>query len=274
MLQCQSAAFNQKCRVVVQGLRGTFACVKQQRVLQNVKRWAVAVGLLLLLLVPVLLTSYKTIYATPEVTQGSASTTDTSNLSAWECTGNFSANDVIMVEFLPNIFWAQNPAAFDVLDNGTPVLYVDMNITDPKSNMSQYELWLTYDRTNNRFSVINVTALSLGEGINSTVFVPNKFTMTYTFIAGTAKLNGTYFANVTFVGFAVNYRANGTYKPAAFELFYARTVLQLSQPYASLLYVGYAIIPAGAIFLVYGVLKRTKPTRKASSRDLQHSHAG
>jgi len=239
-----------------------------------VKRWAVAVGLLLLLLASVLLTSYKTIYATPKVTQGPASTTDTSNLSAWECTGNFSENDVIMVEFLPNIFWAENPAAFDVLDNRMPVLYVDMNITDPKNNMSQYELWLTFDQTNNHFSVINVTALSFGEGINSTVVVPNKFTMTYTFIAGTAQLNGTYFANATFVGFMVDYRANGTYKPAVFELFYARTVLQLSQPYASLLYVGYAIIPAGVIFLIYGGLKRTKPTRKASSRDLQNSHAG
>ena len=228
------------------------------------KKWAFAVGMILLLLTPILLTSYRTTYATPKVTQGPASTTDTSNLSAWECTGNFSANDVIMVEFLPNIFWAQNPGAFDVLDNGMSVLYVDMNITDPKNSMSQYELWLTYDQTNNQFSVYNATALSFGEGVNSTVVLPNKFTMTYTFVAGTAQLNGTYFANVTFAGYVIDYRVDGTYKPAAFELFYVRTSLQLSQPYMNLLYVGYAIIPAGVIFLVYGGLKRTKPIRKTT----------
>jgi hypothetical protein len=239
--------------------------------LQNVKKWAVAIGLLLLLLAPVMLTSYKTIYASAKVTQGLASTNNSSNLSAWECTGNFSANDVIMVELLPNIFWAQNPAAFDLLDDGRNVLYLDMNITDPEESMSQYELWLTYDQTYSRFSVINVTALSLGEGINDTVVLPNKFNMTYTFVAGTAQLNGTYFANVTFAGFAVDYRANDTISgvhatPSVFELFYARTSFELSHPYASLLYVGYAVIPAGVIFLIYG-LKKTKSIPKASKRD-------
>jgi hypothetical protein len=231
------------------------------------KKWAIGIGIILLLVTSILLTSYNRVFATPKTTQGLASTGD---LSTWECAGNFTKDDVIFVELLPNIFWAENPSAFDILDNNVPVMYVDLNITDPKNTMSQYELWLTYDQTTNRFSVYNASALSFGEGINSTIYLPNKFNVTYTFYAGRAMLNGTYFANITSAGYAIDYRADGTYKPAAFELFYARTTFDLSQPYTSMLYIGYATIPSSIIFLVYGGLKRTKPTRKVSNRDLRH----
>jgi hypothetical protein len=229
------------------------------------KNWAVAIGIILLVVTSILLTSYNRVYATPKVTQGLASTGD---LSTWECAGNFTKDDVIFVELLPNIFWAQNSAAFDILDNNIPVMYVDMNITDPKNTMSQYELWLTYDKSLNRFSVYNASALSFGEGINSTIFLPNKFNVTYTFYAGRAMLNGTYLANITSAGYAINYRTEGTYKPAAFELFYARATFEVTQPYTNLLYIGYATTPLSVIFLAYG-LKRTKPARIASNRDLR-----
>jgi hypothetical protein len=231
-------------------------------------KWAVGVGIILLILSPVLLTSYKAVYATPKFSSGLASNvSNPSQWSSWERWGTFAKDDVIFVDLRPEIFWAQNPAAFDV-ENGYAVLYVDINITDPKSTMSQYELWLTYDATANQFSVYNASVLSFGDGINSTVYLPNQYNITYTFMAGRALLDGAYFANVTSVGFPYDYRVkNSTATPSYFALFYGRTTFQLSQPYSSLLYAGYVTIPASVIFLVYG-LKTGKPINRASGRRL------
>jgi hypothetical protein len=229
------------------------------------KKWAVGIGIILLILAAIMLASYKTTFATPAVTQGPANMTQNLSPSAWDRTGNFTKGDVIMVEFLPNSFWAQDPGAFDEIDagNGTilAVLYVDINITDPENTMSQYELWLTYDQTSNTFSVYNATALSFGEEINSTVLLPNGFNFTYTFYAGTAELSGTYYANVTSAGWPDDYRPNGTYVPSALELFYARTAFQVSQPYTNLLYVGYVTSAAGVMFLAYGLIRAKRKAR-------------
>lgn len=231
------------------------------------KNWAVAIGIILLILAAVLLKNYGATYATANLTQGLASSN--SNLSTWECTGNFLQHDVIMLNLLPNMFWFQNPSAFDVLDNGQSIMYVYVNITDPANGVSYYELWYTFDQTTSRYSVYNATALSFGEGINSTVLLPANFNMTYTLVAGTAQLNGTYVANVTFVGNVINF-AGGEYKPSAFQLYYGRTALQLSQPYTNLQYVGYAAIPTSVIFLAYGLIKRPKSIRKTPSRNTRH----
>jgi hypothetical protein len=235
-------------------------------------RWIIGFGLLLLLLAPVFATYAPQNYATPQATQGPASSNNPSEIARWECAGNFTKDDVIMVELLPNIFWAQSPTAFDLVDfgNGTTlsIFYVNINITDPTNDMSAYELWLHYDQISNRFTVYNASALSFGIGISSDVLLPNKFAFSYTFIAGSAKLNGTYLANIISAGWPYDYRANNnTIVPSTFELFYVRTTLKLSKPYANLLYVSYALIPTGIVFIVYGSRKRTKPLRKASSRN-------
>lgn len=233
-------------------------------------KWILGFGLFLLLMAPVLLTFTKTTRVAPKATEGPASSNDPSEIKRWECAGNFTKDDVIMVELLPDIFWAQNPAAFDLIsENGTSfnVLYVDINITDPQNSISQYEVWLHFDQTANRFSVYNATALSFGGGISSTVLLPNKYNFTLTFIAGMAQLNGTYVANVVSAGALYDYRTDGTYPPAVLELFYLRTTFELSKPYADLLYAGYATIPIGGTLLVYGIIWRTKPHRKASNRN-------
>ena len=163
----------------------------------------------------------------PVVTEGSANPNQASAPSAWERTGNFLAGDVIEVDLLWNIFWAQI-GGFDTLEiNGTyySVLYVEVSITDPSNAVSHYELWLSYDESQNQFSWINARVLSLGAGINSSVYLPTGFNFTYTFIAGTANLSGAYFVNVTSVeGTTPDYRVykNGVYDPSALELFYTR----------------------------------------------------
>jgi hypothetical protein len=231
-------------------------------------KWALAVGIILVIVSPVLLTSYKTVYATPVF---KASLAGDARISSWECSGTFAKDDVIFADIRPDLFWFNNSGAFDVLDNppGMAVFYVDINITDPKNTVSQYELWYTYDPTQSiPYAVYNVSVLSLGEGINNTVYLPNQYNVTYTFYAGRALLDGTYFANVTSAGWPYDYRIyNPTAPPSYFALSYGRTTLELSQPYSSLLYVGYVTIPAGVIFLVCG-LKTGKPIRKASSKRL------
>ena len=163
----------------------------------------------------------------PVVTQGSANPNQTLAPSGWERTGNFLAGDVIEVNLLWNIFWAQI-GGFDVVEiNGTyyPVLYVEVSITDPSNAVSHYELWLSYDSSQNQFSWINATVLSLGAGINPSILLPEGFNFTYTFMAGTANLSGAYLVNVTSVrGTTPDYRVyqNGVYDPSVLELFYAR----------------------------------------------------
>jgi hypothetical protein len=232
------------------------------------KIWPFAVGILLLLLTPILLASYKTSYTTISYTTGLASDAKgTPDLSVWEFAGNFSANDLILVDLLPNILWNSNEGAFDLLDNGMPVMYVDMSITDPGNSVSQYELWYTYNPEDGtrRLTVFNVTALSVGEGINQTALVPPGFSNPVTFIAGTAELDGMYFANLTFVGAVTNYRSDGNLKPGAFALYYERTIEQNSQPYASLLYVSFVTVTASIISLAYGFKKNSRKRRRQNN---------
>ena len=228
------------------------------------KKWAFAVGIILLLLTPILLTSYK--MSTTGYASGLASTTEPSNLYVWECAGNFSANDLILVDLLPNIFWSSNESAFDVLDNGMPVMYADINITDPKNSTSTYELEFTYNPTDIKRNLhpYNLTVLSAGEGINQTVNVKETGV---TFIAGIAKLDGTYFANLTFVGFMLDYRADGRFTPGTFALYWGRT--EESHPYMSLLYVNFVTIPASVIFLVYGLKKTDRKRRRAKNETVK-----
>jgi hypothetical protein len=178
-----------------------------------------------LLLAPIALASYNNPHGVLNITAGQA--TATPSLSGWECTGDFLANDVILVDLLPSIFWSQNDSAFGA-PNGMPIMYVYVSITDPESSISRYELEYTYNPSDpvRRLLLYNETALSFGQGVSATVILPSNFSMTYTFIAGTAKLDGTYFANVTFVGYAIDYRAEGTYAPGYFALYRVGCALQ------------------------------------------------
>ena len=238
-------------------------------------------------MVAIMLTNYKNVYATPSVSQGAANAVQSSSPGGWERTGTFISGDVIEIELDWNILWAQI-GGFDTVEiNGTyySVLYIELSIIDPNSTLSQYELWLSYDQTANQFSYINASALSLGTGINPHVYLPNGFNFTYTFIAGMANLNGTYFANVTSVeGTVPEYRTyidpttNTTDAPAVFELFYARTSFQFSKPYENLLYVSFGMIPISVIFLAYGLIgkrpkrgkNQLKSVRQLKNRDSAH----
>jgi hypothetical protein len=232
------------------------------------KIWPFAVGILLLLLTPIILASYKTSYTTISYATGLASDAKgTPDLSVWEFSGNFSANDLILVDLLPNILWSNNAGAFDLLDNGMPAMYVDMSITDPGDSVSKYELWYTFNPgdSTRRLTVFNVTALSVGEGIDPTARVPPGFSNPVTFIAGTAELDGTYFANLTFAGAVTDFRWDGKLKPGAFALYYERTIEQKSQPYASLLYLSFVTVPASVISLAYGFKKNNRKQRRQNN---------
>jgi hypothetical protein len=231
------------------------------------KKWAVAVGTVLLILTPFLLTKYNTPYGRISTISGNWPT----NPNTWTTAANFSANDIILLEFSPNIFWFSNPAALEVIDvRGKTIAYtiVDINITDPRESAdeSQYEFWYTFDYTSFRASFFNGTMLSVGDGINRTAVLAPTFHAASAFVLGTAKFDGTYFANATFVGGGImypgsDYRSNGTYPPANFALDWARTAAQKFYPYAGLLYVSFFTIPASVVFIVYG-LKKAKLIRR------------
>jgi hypothetical protein len=235
---------------------------------QGMKKWAVAVGIILLIITPFLLTQYNIPYGAVSTTNGSWPT----NPNTWETAANFSANDIILLEFSPNIFWFSNSYDLEVTDQGVAYTIVDINITDPRKSAdeSQYEMWYAFDYTNYRAGIYNMTLLSLGDGINRTAVVAPTFSNANGFILGTAKFDGTYFANVTFVGGGImypgnDYRSNGTYPPANFALDWARTVLQKFYPYTDLLYVSFFTIPASVAFMVYG-LKKVKPIRRVPNK--------
>jgi len=229
------------------------------------KVWAVAVGIILLLATPVLLASYNTAYGTVSTTAGPWP----QNQNAWEYSANFSANEIILAQLSPNMFWFNNTRAFDMLDDGTPIMYVDINITDPENGLSQYELWYTYDVTNpSRYGLYNATMLYTAPGINQTLHLAPNFNAANGLILGAAEYNGTYLANVTFVGYAIDFRADGQFPPASFVLNYAVTTLQKSYPYTNLVYVNFLTIPASVVFLIYG-LKKTRQISKTSKRDMR-----
>lgn len=243
------------------------------------KKWAVSIGIILLILTPIILASYNTAYGTASTTAGPWPL----NANSWEYSANYNASDTILAGFSPNINWFNNSAAFDLTDSGQSVMYVDFNITDPAKGESQYELWLTFDQTNYRWSFINQTLLYNATGISATVGPPYSLPLAPNFhvasgiILGTAVLNGTYFANVTFVGYIVNFRdpSSGNFPPSNFVLNWATTTLQKSYPLANLIYGNFFTIPGSVLFLVYG-LKKTKknsirkmPKRESNTR---HSH--
>jgi hypothetical protein len=178
-----------------------------------------------LLLSPIVSASCNNPHGVINISAGQA--TATPSLSGWECTGDFLAKDVILVDLLPNIFWSQNDSAFGEV-NGMPIMYVNVSITDPESSISRYQLEYTYSPNGpvGTLSLYNETALSFGDGISSTVILPSNYSIAYTFIAGTANLDGTYFANVTFVGYTIDYRAEGSYAPGYFALYRVGGVLQ------------------------------------------------
>jgi len=245
----------------------------QERKRESMKKWAAAVGIILLMLTPILLTYYNQAYGTVSTPSGDW----TVHPNVWEMEVNFSANDIILLEFSPNIFWFSKSTAFEVSDSGVPYIIVDMNITDPRksSNESLYELWYTFDATKYQYSLYNATMLLVGDGINQTVHVAPTFRNTNGFILGAAELNGTYHANVTFVGGGYmipgsDYRSNGTYPPANFALNWAHNVIQKSYPYATFLYAAFFTIPAGFAFLIYG-LKKPKQNHRASKRVLKRT---
>jgi hypothetical protein len=229
-------------------------------------KWPIAVGILLLALTPILLASCNMPVFTSvvRIEQADAAT----DLSRWECEGNFSAGDVILLDLLQNSQWSS--AYFDVIA-GVPVFYVDISITDPKNSVSQYEILYTYNPSSGqrRLMIVNATMLSAGDGINQTVVLPSSFHNPVTFIAGTADVNGTYFANVTSAGGTADYRLTpelSLYEPGAFALYSGHTVKQESHPYADLLYVNFVTIPAGVLLLIYE-LQNTKRTWKRVKDD-------
>lgn len=241
---------------------------------QDMKKWAVAVGIILLILTPFLLTQYNVPYGTVNTTIGSWPTHST-----WETAANFSENDIILLAFSPNIFWSQDPYGLEATDTSPPIAYtiVDINLTDPNHsvNETQYELWFAFSySTQYQYSVYNATLLSVGDGINRTAVLAPTFSNVNNFVLGTAESSGTYFGNVTFVGGGVmypghDYRSNGTYPPANFAFNWAHTVLRKSYPYASLLYVSFLTIPASVAFMAYGLRKARLIRRVSNKRPLK-----
>jgi hypothetical protein len=231
------------------------------------KKWAIAVGIILLMLTPILFAYHNHAYATLSTPNG----VWTVHSNVWEIGADFSEKDIILLEFSPNLFWFSKSDAFEVSDSGVPYIIVDINITDPikSSNESLLELWYAFDQTRYQFSLYNLTMLSVGDGINSTVSFASTFRNTNGYVLGAAELNGTYDANVTFVGGGYMYpgsdwRWNGTYPPANFALNWARNVVQKSYPYAAFFYVPFFNLPAGFALLIYG-LKETKKIHRSSS---------
>lgn len=240
--------------------------VFQERNLQNMKIWAIAVGIILLLATPIILSTYQTAYGTVSTTPGPWP----QNRNSWEYSGNFSASEIILAQFSPNMFWFNDTRAFDMpLNDTTPIMYVDINITDPENGQSHYELWYTYDVTNpSRYGLYNATMDYAAPGINKTVHLAPNFNIANGLVLGAAEYNGTYLANVTFVGYAIDFRADGRFPPASFVLNWAVTTLQKSYPYTNMVYANFFTIPVSIMFLIYG-LRKTRSMPKAYKKDMR-----
>jgi hypothetical protein len=224
---------------------------------KKMKKWTavVVVGILLILVSGILLAAYNLpvdAYTTSLAGPSGESTGD------WVYAANFTANDIILVDIYQNLFWSQNVTFFDVIA-GIPTLFLNVNITDPKNTVSAYQLQYTFQQSDvtHRLLAYNLTEWAVGTGINPKAPVTESG---ITFIAGVAKFNGTYVANITWVGSDVlQYRAT-SYKPGYFALW--KAVAYETYPYRSLLYVSFATIPAGSIFVGYGLNKNNRKSKK------------
>ena len=224
------------------------------------KKWAVVLATILLLSTIIMFGYCRTSvvgYATEL-----AGLTDTSKLSEWEYAGNFSKNEIILVDLLQNIHWSENVTYFDVVAN-IPTLWVTVNITDPAHTTSEYELAYTYQATDvsHRLLAYNLTILSNATEINP--FAPIKETGV-TFVAGTAEQNGTYVANVTSVSSDVLEFRQTDLKPSFFALYKARAVV--TYPYSILSYAGFVTGPACIAFAVYGLQSDHRKERSKSTK--------
>jgi hypothetical protein len=224
------------------------------------KKWAVGAGILLFVVAAGLLGSHN-VPVTAYATQLAGSKDEPTG--EWEYSGNFSRGDIIMVDIYQNIFWSENVSEYDVID-GIPTLWIDLNITDPSNTVSTFELQYTYQQTDveHRLLAYNLTVVSVGTGIDPTAPISETGV---TFIAGTAKLNGTYVADITSVGSDIlEYRVTNL-KPGYFTLW--KAVAHETYPYEGLLYVGFAAIPAGFIFAAYGLKKNERISKKRTKSE-------
>jgi hypothetical protein len=212
------------------------------------KKWAIGFGILLLFSTLIFLSvsnqpavkTYRQLAGTP--------------VQDWECRGNFLEGDIVGVKIMQNLNWSQGPYALDP-SAGDKLIYVE--VVDPNNGSSRYELEYTINPSypTHGLQGINFTVLAVGDGLVPPEKNAPKFGE-ITFVAGTAKYNGTYVARIALIDPPVQ----DYDKPSYFALFrgYHKTV----QPYSSFLYVGLTTLPVGSILLIYGFSSKKRKEKR------------
>jgi hypothetical protein len=208
----------------------------------KMKKWALALGMLLLLTTPILISMSSQSESGVRIADQAGEA-----VQDWECKANFSKGEIVAVTILQNISWGTGPYA---VDEDTLTKYVPVEVADPVNGTSSYELQYMLNPSlgvAGRLYGVNFTELSVGAGLIPFTLPYHKF-QEVTFIAGIANYTGTYVASINYSNVWPYLQPYDT--PSWFAFY--RGYLDTAQPYSSLLYVALTAFPISIVLLVYG----------------------
>jgi hypothetical protein len=174
--------------------------------------------------------------------------------NSWNVSANLVKGDFLFFRFLQGAEWRQGLFDIDEEFSGQAVLYVGVNVTDPRGNTTIYLCKLGKPQTAGEEVVLNFLDKNITRdegGIDPSWFY-RRPTNSYYEVGGTVQFNGTY-------RFVIgNVYPNRKDPPSSIDI--RKVTFTTEHPYTYLLPSGIAVIGVGATITVFSLRKKTKPS--------------
>ena len=172
---------------------------------------------------------------------------------SWSISADLDKGDFVYFYFTQGAQWRQG--LFDASDEfeGFAVLYIGVNVTDPRGNTTMYLCYLGKPATEGEEKILNFLSKNItrDEGGIDPSWYYNNVTHSYYEVGGTVQFNGTY-------RFVIgNIYPGRTDPPASVDV--RKITFETTHPLTYLLPTGIATIGVGVTITALGLRKKTKP---------------